>query len=163
MRSVLLLLFALALTAPGPSARAAEAGLPVPRFVSLRSDEVNVRTGPGVRYPIDWVFVRKTMPVEVLAEVDTWRKVRSIDGTEGWVHQSMLSARRMVVVIGPQRHLRAEPDDKSLALALVEANVMGRPITCPRAKPYCKVDVNNIQGWLKRDEFWGVYAGEFIE
>ena len=77
-------------------------GLPIPRFASLKSDEVNVRTGPGPRYPIDWVFVRKTMPVEVLAEVDTWRKVRSLDGTEGWVHQSMLTGRRTAIVIGSE-------------------------------------------------------------
>jgi len=148
----------------GAGASAAEtSGLPLPRFVSLRSDEVNLRTGPGARYPVDWIYTRRDLPVEVIAEFEAWRKIRDWQGAEGWVHQSMLSARRMVVVIGPQRHLRAEPDDKAPSLALVESNVMGRLLSCPRAKAYCKIDVNNIQGWLKRDEFWGVYAGEFIE
>jgi SH3-like domain-containing protein len=148
----------------GTIASAAEtSGLPLPRFVSLRSDEVNLRTGPGARYPVDWIYTRRDLPVEVIAEFEAWRKIRDWQGAEGWVHQSMLSARRMVVVIGPLRHLRSEPDDKSPSLAMVEQNVMGRLLSCPHAKPYCKVDVNNIQGWLKRDEFWGVYAGEFIE
>jgi len=138
-------------------------GLPLPRFVSLRSDEVNLRTGPGVRYPVDWIFTRRDLPVEVIAEFETWRKIRDWQGTEGWVHQSMLQTRRMVVIIGSQRRLRAEPDEKAVSLALVDPNVTGRLLGCPRAKPYCRVDIDNIQGWLKRDEFWGVYQSEFIE
>jgi SH3-like domain-containing protein len=154
----------LILTMAGGASLAAEtSGLPLPRFVSLRSDEVNMRAGPGARYPVDWIYTRRDLPVEVIAEFEAWRKIRDWQGAEGWVHQSMLSARRMVVVTGPQRHLRAEADDKSPSLALLDTNVMGRLLACPRAKPYCRIEVNNIQGWLKRDEFWGVYAGEFIE
>jgi SH3-like domain-containing protein len=138
-------------------------GLPLPRFVSLRSDEVNLRTGPGVRYPVDWIYTRRDLPVELIAEFETWRKIRDWQGTEGWVHLSMLTARRMVVVTGSQRRLRAEPDEKAVSLALVDPNVTGRLIGCPRAKTYCRVEINNIQGWLKRDEFWGVYQSEFIE
>jgi len=157
--------FALALVFLANAAALASetSGLPLPRFVSLRSDEVNLRTGPGARYPVDWIYTRRDLPVEVIAEFEAWRKIRDWQGAEGWVHQSMLSARRMVVVTGPQRHLRAEPEDKSPSLALLDANVMGRLLSCPRAKPYCKIEVNNIQGWLKRDEFWGVYSGEYIE
>src|SRR5579862_3380664 len=86
-------------------------GLPLPRFASLRSDEVNLRSGPGVRYPVDWIYTRRDLPVEVIAEFDTWRKIRDWQGTEGWVHQSFLSARRMVVVTGERRRLRADPDE----------------------------------------------------
>ena len=71
-------------------------GLPVPRFVSLRSAEVNVRTGPGTRYPVEWVFVKRDIPVEITAEFDTWRRIRDWEGTEGWVHQSMLSGKRAI-------------------------------------------------------------------
>ncbi len=148
----------------GAPLRAAEtSGLPLPRFVSLRSDEVNLRAGPGVRYPVDWVYTRRDLPVEVIAEFDAWRKIRDWQGTEGWVHQSMLSARRMVVVTGAQRPLRADPDEQAPILALVDPNVMGRLLACPRGKAYCRIDIGNIQGWLKRDEFWGVYQGEYIE
>ncbi|HIJ61270.1 MAG TPA: hypothetical protein HPQ04_01120 [Rhodospirillaceae bacterium] len=142
---------------------AESSGLPLPRFVSLRSDEVNLRTGPGVRYPVDWIYTRRDLPVEVIAEFETWRKIRDWQGTEGWVHQSMLSARRMVVVTGSQRRLRAEPDDKAPSLALLDPNVVGRLLSCPRNRVYCRLDVENIQGWLKRDEFWGVNPGEYIE
>ena len=138
-------------------------GLPLPRFVSLRSDEVNLRTGPGARYPVDWIYTRRDLPVEVIAEFETWRKIRDWQGTEGWAHQSLLAARRMVVITAQQRRLRAEPDEKALSLALVDPNVTGRLVSCPRGKTYCRVEIDNIQGWLKRDEFWGVYQGEYIE
>ena len=66
-------------------------GLPIPRFAVLRSDEVNLRTGPGPRHPVDWVIRRRDLPVEITAEFDTWRRIRDIEGTEGWVHQSLLT------------------------------------------------------------------------
>src|SRR5262245_5050819 len=69
-------------------------GLPIPRFASLRSDEVNVRSGPGTRYPVEWVFKRKSMPVEIVAEYDIWRKIRDWQGASGWVHQSLLTGKR---------------------------------------------------------------------
>ncbi len=69
-------------------------GLPLPRYVSLRAEEVNMRTGPGVRYPVDWVYKRRNLPVEIIAEFGTWRKIRDVEGAQGWIHQSMLSNRR---------------------------------------------------------------------
>ena len=75
-------------------------GLPVPRFVSLGADRVNVRFGPGKQYPINWVFARKDLPVEIVAEFDTWRKIRDFDGEEGWIHSSLLSSRRTIMVTG---------------------------------------------------------------
>jgi SH3-like domain-containing protein len=138
-------------------------GLPLPRFVSLRSDEVNLRTGPGQRYPIDWIYARKDLPVEVIAEFEAWRKIRDWQGTEGWVHQSMLSGRRMMVVIGAQRQLRGSDGDSADVVAVVEPGVLGRLLQCPRNRDYCRVDVGQTQGWFKRDEIWGVYKGEWIE
>jgi SH3-like domain-containing protein len=147
-----------------PAALAGEAsGLPLPRFVSLRSDEVNLRAGPGQRYPIDWIYSRKDLPVEVIAEFEAWRKIRDWQGTEGWLHQSMLSGRRMMVVMGGQRTLRASDSESADALALVEPGVLGRLLQCPRNRDFCRVEINQIQGWFKRDEIWGVYKGEWIE
>jgi SH3-like domain-containing protein len=80
----------------------AEAGLALPRFVSLRSDEVNLRTGPGTNYPVEWVYVRRGLPVEIIAEFDNWRKVRDIEGTVGWIHKSLLSGKRMAVILGEE-------------------------------------------------------------
>lgn len=148
--------------APGSGrALAAESGLPVPRFMSLRSDKVNVRAGPGVRYPVEWVFERKGMPVEVVSEHDTWRKVRDIQGTEGWVNQNLLSGRRGVVVTGSTRTLRRDAQDAAPAAAKVEPDVIGQLLQCKGA--WCRVEVSGLRGWLKRSEFWGVYPDEKIE
>lgn len=145
------------------AAKAGGSGLPLPRFASLRSDEVNLRSGPGVRYPVDWVYTRRDLPVEVIAEFEAWRKIRDWQGTEGWVHESMLSSRRMVVVIGEQRRLLNAPDETAPALALVDPNVVGRLLDCPRGRAFCKVAFASYQGWLRRDSLWGIYPGEYFE
>jgi SH3-like domain-containing protein len=128
------------------------------RFMSLRSDKVNVRTGPGTRYPIEWVFVKKGFPVEVTAAHDTWRKVRDWEGTEGWVHQSMLSDRRALLVAGQIRGLRSEPKESAELLARLEPGVIGRLERC--AGEWCRATVGGYQGWLKRKELWGVSPAE---
>lgn len=138
-------------------------GLPLPRFASLKSDEVNLRTGPGVRYPIDWIYSRKDLPVEIVAEFESWRKIRDWQGTEGWVHHSMLSGRRMLVVMGGRRVLRASDADRADPAAEVEAGVIGRLLQCPKNRDFCRVEIDQIQGWLRRDEMWGVYKSEWIE
>ncbi len=143
------------------SVEAADAPLPVPRFVSLRSDKVNVRAGPGVRYPIEWVFERKGMPVEVVAEYENFRKVRDIEGTEGWVHMNLLSSRRGVVITGVVRTIRREARDDSPAVARAEPDVIGLLLECK--DDWCRVDLNGFRGWLKRTEFWGVFPDEKIE
>jgi SH3-like domain-containing protein len=167
-RAALLALLALA-AASGPfpgaaprPARAAtvgtETGLPIPRYVTLRAREVNVRAGPGVRYPIDWVYQRPNLPVEVIAEFDTWRKIRDPDGTEGWVHQSMLSGRRTVVVIGGEHLLRRTPDTAAPAVARLEAGVIGWLDGC--RKDWCEIEVAGLDGWIHRSHVWGVRADE---
>lgn len=163
--SLLAGLLAQAMAAFGAIAAAAAetTGLPLPRFVSLRSDEVNLRTGPGVRYPVDWVYTRRDLPVEIVAEYETWRKIRDWQGTEGWVHQSMLSGRRSVVVMGNLRPLRGEDDEQAPPLAMVEAGVVGRLEKCPKNHLFCEVEINATKGWLRRDEIWGVYSNESVE
>lgn len=136
-------------------------GLPVPRFVSLRSSEVNLRSGPGVRYPVEWVFVRQSMPVEITAEFDTWRRIRDWEGSEGWVHQSMLSGRRAMVVAGEARALRRIPDTSAPPVARAEPGVIGWLHKCER--DWCEVDVSGYRGWLKRSDMWGVYEHEKVD
>lgn len=136
-------------------------GLPVPRFVTLRSDEVNLRTGPGRAYPIEWVFVRAGMPVEVTAEFDTWRRIRDVDGTQGWVHQSMLAGRRGLVVTGEIRTIRERPSTSSAAVAQAEPGVMGRLVSCNG--DWCQVEVQGYHGWMERTDFWGVYPDEQVD
>lgn len=136
-------------------------GLPVPRFVTLRSGEVNVRTGPATTYPVEWVFVRKGMPVEITQEFDTWRRIRDWQGSEGWVHQSMLSGRRAIVVLGEVRDVHRAPDPAAPVVARVEPGVMGALQKCQGA--WCEVDIQGYRGWLPRTHFWGVYPEESVE
>lgn len=160
-RLILVLAVGLSLVVQAGGARAAESGLPIPRFVTLRSDKVNVRAGPGVQYPVEWVFERKGMPVEVIAEHENYRKVRDVEGTEGWVHQNLLSSRRGIVVSGAIRALRREPRDGASVVARVEPDVVGQLLAC--SGPWCRVEAGGYRGWLKRTEFWGVYPDEKIE
>ncbi|MFN0042856.1 MAG: SH3 domain-containing protein [Alphaproteobacteria bacterium] len=160
------LVFAAALLASRPQARAADAeqgesGLPVPRFVSLRADEVNLRAGPGVRYPVEWVYQRKLMPVEVVEEFETWRKIRDWQGAEGWVNKAMLSGRRSVLVVGEIRTLRRDPAAESPAIARAEPGVIARLLKCNGN--WCKIEAGGYEGWLARADFWGVRADERVE
>ncbi|KAF0118525.1 MAG: hypothetical protein FD149_664 [Rhodospirillaceae bacterium] len=138
-------------------------GLPLPRFVSLRSDEVKLRTGPGVQYPIEWIYTRRSYPVEVIAEFDTWRRIRDWEGGEGWVHQSMLIGRRTFANLSQIRDLRTSPGEEASVIARVEPGLVGDLLQCPTNTPqYCRVEVQNYVGWLKRGDFWGVQRDEFI-
>lgn len=150
-----------ALAFPSRSGLASETGLPLPRFVSLATSKVNVRTGPGVRYPVEWVFVKRSLPVEVVAEFEHWRKVRDFEGTEGWVHQSMLTGRRHVIVMGATRALRREARAESVIVARAEPGVIGRLLECEQA--WCRVEIAGFKGWLVRDEVWGVYRDERLD
>ncbi|MEZ5648174.1 MAG: SH3 domain-containing protein [Alphaproteobacteria bacterium] len=143
------------------NAWAAEEKLPLPRFVSLRSEEVNVRTGPGVRYPINWVFHKRDLPVEIVAEFENWRKVRDVDHAEGWVHQSMLSGRRSIVISGTIQDLKSEPAITASTLAQLEPGVIGRLEKCEGV--WCKINTAGYKGWLERTALWGIYPNEQIK
>ena len=135
-----------------------ETGLRVPRFVSMNSSKVNVRAGPGTRYPIKWVFQRKTLPVQIIAESDTWRKIRDFEGIEGWVHQRMLSGRRRAVVTGAIQQLKREPQETAKTVALLEPGVILRLEKCSGA--WCLVEGGSYEGWIGRQSIWGVDAND---
>lgn len=133
-------------------------GLPIPRFVSLGSDKVNLRVGPGLRYPIAWVYVRRGLPVEVVAEFELYRKIRDTDGTEGWVHRNLLSGRRTVLVTGGLRSLHRRADAGSPPVALVEAGVQARLLAC--RGDWCRIEAGGWRGHVQRTWIWGVYPHE---
>ena len=135
-------------------------GLPIPRFASLRSDLVNVRTGPGARYPIDWVFERKSMPVEIVAEYENWRKIRDFQGASGWVHQSLLTGKRSFIIPSKAAILHKTPAASAEVVAKLEPEVLGEIYSC--AGDWCRVKVSGVSGWLARTEMWGVYKSEPI-
>ncbi len=143
-----------------PAAAQSEGGgLPLPRFASLGSSEINVRSGPGPQYPIAWKYVRNGLPVEIVAEFEYWRRIRDVDGTLGWVHKSLLSGKRTALVEGRDTvALRAEADEAARPVARLEAGVVVRLTRC--GGPWCKVEIQSYTGWLPRSALWGVYPEE---
>ena len=135
-------------------------GLPLPRFVSLAAERVNVRFGPGKQYPVNWMFARQGLPVEIIEEFDTWRKIRDHDGEEGWVHASLLSSRRTIMVIGEVRSLRRTPSTDAREVLRAEPGVIGDLFDCEET--WCRVEIEGRRGWLQRSEFWGTRPGEIV-
>jgi len=163
--SIFLCFIAIAAIGAAAAADAAKkgSGLPLPRFVSLRAGEVNLRTGPGVQYPVDWVYQRQNLPVEIIAEYGTWRKVRDWQGTQGWVHQSMVAPKRTFIVTGDIRTIHRKSDPNSPAVARIEPGVIGRLIACPDVSGWCRVEVGGLAGWLRRVEIWGINRDEVMQ
>ncbi|HEX2940524.1 MAG TPA: SH3 domain-containing protein [Rhodopila sp.] len=139
-----------------------EAAKKVPRFVSLRSDEVNMRAGPGTRYRIEWVYKRRDLPVEIERVFEVWRWVRDPDGIEGWVHQATLMGRRSFIIQHTEATLRSEANDKGTPVAILKVGVIGRIRSCRAASAWCYVQAGSYRGYLRRDQFWGVLPGEVI-
>lgn len=139
----------------------ADTGLPLPRFVSLRSGEANMRTGPGDQYPIDWTYVRKGLPLEITAEFEHWRKVRDMDGAQGWMHKNLLSGQRTVIVTGEVRTIRHDASTWATPVARIEPGAVAELRRCDG--DWCEVEAGGRRGWLRRTEFWGVYPDERVE
>jgi SH3-like domain-containing protein len=137
-----------------------EATLPVPRFVTLHADRVNLRTGPGDRYPIEWVLTRKEMPVEITGQLEHWRRIRDWEGTIGWVHERMLTGKRAIIVKGGVRPVLRQPDPAAPVIARAEPGVVGRLLECRGA--WCKVETSEVTGWMRRGDVWGVYPEETV-
>ena len=134
-------------------------GLTIPRFVSLRSNKVFVRTGPALRYPIKWIYTREGLPVEVVQEFDTWRKVRDKDGEEGWIHSSLLSGKRHAVIdYETEVYLHKKYSPASKKLAIIENDAVVQIDECNLF--WCQVEAGGFSGWVERKSLWGVYETE---
>ena len=134
--------------------------LPLPRFVSLRSDKVYVRTGPALRYPIKWIYKRDSMPVEIVQEFENWRKVKGFDGEQGWIHQSLLSGERSVIITGASEliPMREGFNDKARLVAQLEPQVIASLDKC--SGDWCRVETGGYRGWVARNFLWGIYEDE---
>jgi SH3-like domain-containing protein len=146
---------------PGPALGKAD-GFPLPRFVSLRTNQVNFRAGPGFQYPVTWVYQRQDLPVEVIGEFDVWRQLLAPDGGTGWVHEATIRARRSFIVTSQQASLRASPDDNAAVVASLDFGVSGDLISCIATSDWCKASTGHVSGYLARDDFWGAFPGEVI-
>ncbi len=156
------------IAAEGPS------GLPLPRFATTRSTPINVRVGPGTRYNVAWVYVKAGTPVEIVQEFDTWRKVRDADGSEGWIHQNLLSGKRAGVVVVP------EGQEQAVLLSGRSADSGVRAYLGPGYRvdvekcdgAWCAVSATytppngghaNVSGYLPQTRLWGVYSDEAFD
>jgi SH3-like domain-containing protein len=142
-------------------------GLAVPRFVSLKSDRVNVRSGPTKDHDIAWIYTRAGLPVEITAEYENWRRVRDWEGAEGWVYHSMLSGRRTgLVQANPKIHddyiaIHASADATSGVTAKLQRGVLGKLKRCTGT--WCRIIGEGFDGWVEQDRLWGVYPNEKVE
>lgn len=144
-----------------------KSGLPLPRYVSLKSDKVNLRSGPGLEYPTTWVYRRAGLPLEVFDEYQNWRHVRDSEGTEGWIYSSLLSGRRTALVLPWERQkaetrasapVFASTSNRSRKLAIIEAGVIADIHGCNGR--WCEVSIGQHSGYLEQEKLWGVYPNE---
>jgi len=144
-------------------AEAKTSGLPLPRFVSLKSARVNMRVGPGRDYMVDWMYLKRGLPVEVIQEYDTWRKVRDSEGNEGWVLHSLLSGDRTAIVAPWQEgddmiELHAKPSRDARIVARMEPGVVAPVKACHAG--WCEIEVAGARGYVRQKQVWGVYPDE---
>lgn len=164
---ILAAVLAVPAVAPGPAEAqtGVTTGLPVPRFVSLKSDRVNLREGPSKDHRTTWVYQRAGLPVEVTAEFDTWRKIRDADGSEGWVLHSLLSGRRTALIAPWKKEqvlpLYQQASQTSPVVANLQPGVLGNVRKCDGT--WCRIFGDGFDGYEQQSNLWGVYPGEQVE
>lgn len=158
---------AVAQTSIGPETR-----LPLPRYVSLKTDRVNMREGPSTDHGTRWVYQRAGLPVEIIAEFDNWRRIRDPEGEDGWVWHSLLSGRRTAIVAPWDREvertidLLEQPEPAGRVLARVQPGVVAGVSRC--SGDWCRLAIasgprQEIIGYLRQEELWGVYPDETLD
>jgi SH3-like domain-containing protein len=129
------------------------------RFASLNKDEIFVRTGPSLQYPIRWVYRKRGLPVEIIREYDTWRQIRDFDGSTGWVHQAMLSGnRRVIIKARPDTAVRSRPNMTGSVLVRLDTGVVAHVLACK--DEWCQLRISGFKGWAPRKDLWGIYPSE---
>jgi len=148
--------------ATAQTAKSGPSGLPIPRFVSLKADLVNVRRGPGKDHQIAWVFLKAGLPVEILEEYELWRRIRDSEGSEGWVFHSLLSGRRTALVQPWKKteltDLHSGPDGDDEVTAQLQPKVLATVSKCDGT--WCSISGDDWSGWVRQTKLWGVYPNE---
>jgi SH3-like domain-containing protein len=141
--------------------------LPVPRFVSLKADRVNVRGGPTKDHQVNFIYTRSGLPVEITAEYDNWRRIRDWEGAEGWVYHTLLSGRRTAMVTAPPKAgetllaLHETADEHAPVTARLQPGVLASVKNCNGS--WCHLSGRGFDGWLRQDRLWGVYPSEKVD
>jgi len=151
--------------AAGEIATGTASGLPVPRFVSLKSDRVNVRAGPNKDQEVRWVYTRIGMPVEITAEFENWRRIRDWEGAEGWVYHSLLSGRRSAVIVPKSKDelvpLYNNANAEGNVVARLQSGVLSTVKSC--SGTWCRLIGKDFDGWIQQERLWGAYPNEKVE
>ena len=142
-----------ALSASGTSIISNKTGLPLPRFVSLKGNKVNLRRGPSLDYKIDWVYKRKHLPLMIVSEFGHWRKVTDFEGYSGWIYKDLLSGSRYIIVKKEETLLRNKASFDSLGIAILKKEVIGKLIDCEGL--WCFVRIENMRGYVLAEDIWG--------
>lgn len=145
----------------GAAGKGPVTNLPLPRFVSLKKTQVNVRRGPGLTHRIDWVFTRAGMPLRITAEYEHWRRVEDETGEGGWVQYAMLSGARSVLVKTDMAEFRGSGDSAAEVAFQAERGVIGRLLECQ--PDWCRVMVDGNKGWAAKTDLWGVGDDELVQ
>ncbi|WP_240794031.1 SH3 domain-containing protein [Pseudorhodobacter turbinis] len=141
--------------------RGAVTNLPLPRYVSLKTNEGNARRGPGLTHRIDWVFSRAGMPLRVTAEYENWRRVEDAEGVGGWVHYALISGTRTALITEPLLDLRATPRLDATVVLRAEAGVIARLQEC--RPDWCRLSIDGTSGWAMKTALWGVDPAESFD
>lgn len=140
-----------------------ESGFNLPRMVSFRTEPVNVRSGPGKKYPIEWVYQQKGAPVEIISEYDGWREIKDWEGSVSWVHKTMLTGKRFVKVITlGENNIYNSNSYHSDIIAKVEDGVVGEVLKCAKNNDFCLIKFDSVEGWVPKKILFGVYEHENI-
>lgn len=159
VRAIFAILFGVFCTAVlAQTNRGPVTNLPLPRYVSLKASEGNMRRGPSLSHRIDWIMQRRSVPLQVVAEHGHWRKVVDIEGAGGWMHYALLSGSRTVIILDPMLELYQGPNTDAPVRARLEAGVIARLGTCN--VDWCKLTAEGYKGWARKTALWGVSASE---
>lgn len=141
--------------------RGPETGLPLPRYVSLKSSEGRARRGPNRSHRVDWIYTRRDMPLRVTAEFEHWRRVEDHEGQGGWMHYALLSGIRTALVTADMAPMRSQPRTGAAEVALLERGVVARIMSCE--PEWCRVRADSLRGWVERDALWGIDPQEVLD
>lgn len=155
---IAMLLVSSAAHAEGQASVLNPSGLPIPRYVSLKADEANVRVGPGKRYPTRYVYKRMGLPVQITEEFAHWRRITDYEGASGWVHKGMLDGKRTALIMGKTQNLYDDPEPDAPVVMRADKLVIG---TLKRCEPdWCQLEINQRKGWIRKADIWGVTREE---
>ncbi len=150
-------------------------GLPVPRFVILKAHETNLRKGPHIKYPIAWTYKQRGYPMQVVAEFENWRKLKDLDGSEGWVHENLINGVRNAVITknelkrtdfpynipANESIIFLHPDEYSYPVARAQIGAIGKVKKCHQ--DWCQIKFSSAVGWVRKTNIWGVFEDELIK